>query len=101
MSKLKIRASAIKKGDRFINEFWNGVEVVATTDAYRLDGTVDPENYHPKTPKPTEAICYRNSAGEWVQTWWMIEVGVHDPVRIAGGGWSAPEYYYIEVERDD
>jgi hypothetical protein len=95
---MKIRVSQIRKGDRFFNEFWNK-PVIATTDAYRLDGTLDPEHYSDRKPKPKEAICYF-ADGEWRRAWWMIEVGVNDG-NGAGGGWSAPEYYYIEVEREE
>ena len=93
----KIPVTQIKKGDCFWNEFWQK-EVRATSDAYRLDGTVDPKNYHPTRPKPKEAICYY-ADGEWHRSWWMIEVGVNDG-NGAGGGWSAPEYHTIEVKRE-
>ena len=96
MSKIKVRVTGIKKGDRFWNEYWDR-EVIAATDAYRLDGTVDPENYHATKPKPKVGVCHWNGT-EWIRDWWMIEVGINDG-KGAGGGWSEVEHRYIEVER--
>lgn len=96
--KVSVRISQIKKGDRFYNEYW-GREVIATTDAYRLDGTIDPENYHPTKPKPKRAQCTHNGT-EYVHDWWMIEVGVRDPERLSSGIWSEVEHRSIEVERE-
>lgn len=95
---MKVRVSAIKKGDRFFNEFWQK-DVVATTDAYRLDGTMDPEQYSTRKAKPKVAIMSQDERGEWQHCWWMIEVGVHG-IDGGAGGWSKPEYHYIEVERE-
>jgi len=94
--KIKIRVTQIKKGDRFWNEYW-GKEVIATTDAYRLDGKLDPENYSETKPKPKVAVC-EHVDGKWTHLWWMVEVGVGDG-RGSGGGWSEVEHRYIEVER--
>jgi len=104
-TKTRIRVSQIKKGDRFWNEFW-GKEVIATSDAYRLDGTID-ERYSDTKPKPKEAVMhYDVRSGEWRHSWWMIQVGVTTvgvpgATTISGGGWSKPEYEYIEVVREE
>src|SRR4051812_32172164 len=99
---MKIKVTQIKKGDRFYNEYWNK-DVIATTDAYRLDGTLDPEHYSPTKKKPKVAVCSHNGT-EYIHNWWMIEVGVTTvgtgTGEIAGGGWSEVEHRYIEVERD-
>src|SRR5262245_3559680 len=51
---LKVKVTQLKKGDRFWNEYWNK-EVICTTDAYRLDGTLDPEHYSATKAKPKVA----------------------------------------------
>lgn len=101
MARIKVRVSQIKKGDRFYNEYW-GKDVIATTDAYRLDGAVDPL-YSDRGPKPKEAVMhYDPTSGKWLHSWWMIQCGVTTVGdRVAGGGWSKPEYEYIEVMREE
>jgi len=98
---MKIRVTQIKKGDRFWNEYWN-CDVIATTDAYRLDGRDDEVSGYRPGRKPKQAQCHWNGT-EWVQDWWMVEVGVTTvgtkSDRVAGGGWSEVEHRYIEVER--
>lgn len=95
---MKVRVTQIRKGDRFFNEYW-GCEVIACTDAYRLDGRVDPEHYHPTKPKPKVAVMMsQDDRGEWHHGWWMIEVGVNDG-HGAGGAWSEIEHRSIEVKR--
>lgn len=96
--KTKVRVTQIKKGDRFWNEYW-GREVIAATDAYRLDGTVDPEHYHATRPKPKVAVM-SHAEGQWHHGWWMIEVGVNDGHGSAGA-WSEIEHRSIEVEREE
>ena len=101
--KLKVRVTQIKKGDRFFNEYW-GRDVIATRDAYRLDGgDYDSEatGYAPGT-KPTRAVCSRDSEGVWHQSWWMVEVPVTSAeTYIDGGIWSEVEHRSIEVEREE
>ncbi|HEY7421492.1 MAG TPA: hypothetical protein VH541_05735 [Gaiellaceae bacterium] len=99
MGAIKISVTRIRKGDRFTNEYWGGRTVIATTDAYRLDGTVDPEHYHPTKPKPCVAECERTPDGVWRPSWWRWEVGITDG-NGAGGGWSAREDERIVVERE-
>jgi hypothetical protein len=94
--KVKVPVHKIRKGDRFWNEYWNKF-VFATTDAYRLDGTLD-ERYSATRPKPKVAHC-SFYAGEWQVDWYVWEVGVNDG-NGAGGGWSEVEHRYIEVERE-
>jgi len=96
--KLKVRVSGIKKGDRFYNEYW-GREVIATTDAYRLDGRDGAEVYR-DGKGPTVAVMSQSTDGQWNHCWWMVEVGISDG-KGSGGIWSEVEHRSIEVERED
>jgi hypothetical protein len=97
--KIKVRVTQIKKGDRFFNEYWNE-EVVATTDAYRLDGRDDDVSGYKPGQKPKQAQCHWDGK-EWQRDWWMVEVGVSGLNRGGGGGWTEVEHRFIEVERPE
>ena len=96
--KIKIPVTRIRKGDRFVNQWWGGKVVIATTDAYRLDGRDDDVSGYRPGRKPKVALLSYGD-GQWHHNWWQVEVGITDG-NGAGGGWSALECEYIEVERE-
>jgi|SRR5215471_2212421 len=99
--KIKVRVTQIKKGDRFWNEYW-GRDVIATTDAYRLDGRESAPHYGNREHAPTVAVMAQDSEGTWHHSWWMVEVGVRSAEKyIDGGLWSEVEHRTIEVEREE
>jgi len=87
--KTKIRARAIRKGDRFYNPWW-GCEVTALEDA---------------VVNQDVALCYRNTYtnSEWRPRDYQIEVGTaqHPGYDFGVCSWIENHLDIVEVENED